>query len=385
MKIQNFLFLVKQKIDVKLTKDRFLKNKDYKMKTKESGFYFLIGILLLFGVAVYRMFAPFIIALVTAFVLWQLLEPMFERTVSVVRNRRLASLMSCLVIVALVIVPLAFVGTIATKEAINLYQNSDYEAGSVLDFEKKIIDFVARNFVINGLTDGQSIDSIGSELNLGEIAKKGLEIGMNLLKFGYEQTTQILFMTFIMLFVLYYLFLEGNNFVAYIFRLSPLNDREENMLWSKMLSMTKATIKGTLFIGLIQGVMGGISFWTLGVGAPFLLGVIMAIFSALPLIGPIAVWLPVVIWLLVGGETVKALILLFIGSLVIGSVDNLLRPKLVGKETALHPIWVLIGTLGGIMQFGIMGFVIGPVIMTIFIALLEMFEKKIKNKRLNPS
>ena len=79
----------------------------------------------------------------------------------------------------------------------------------------------------------------------------------------------------------------------------------------------------------------------------------------------------------------KAGILLFVGSLIIGSVDNLLRPKLVGKETALHPIWILIGTLGGIIQFGIMGFIIGPVVMTIFLALLEMFENKIKNKKLN--
>lgn len=353
------------------------------MKTKNPGFYFLVVIMLLFGVAVYRMFAPFIIALVTAFVFWQLSEPMYEKIVGFVKNRRVASFLSCLAIVALVIAPLAFVGRIAAKEAIYLYQNSDYEAGSVIDFEKKILDFVAHNFLAGNLAAGQNVESLSSELNLGEIAKKSLEIGMNLLKFGYEQTTQILFMTFIMLFVLYYLFLEGDKFVAYIFRLSPLNSREESVLWSRMISMNKATVKGTLFIGLVQGVMGGISFWILGVGAPFLLGVIMAIFSALPLIGPIAVWLPVAIWLLVAGEFMKAGILLFVGSLIIGSVDNLLRPKLVGKETALHPIWILIGTLGGIIQFGIMGFIIGPVVMTIFLALLEMFENKIKNKKLN--
>ncbi len=355
------------------------------MKTKEPGFYFLVGILILFGVAVYRMFAPFMVALVTAFAFWQLSAPMFEKIAVLVKNRRGASFLSCLAIIALVILPLASVGTIATKEAINIYQNSEYEAGSILNFEKKIIDFITQNFLLNSLANGQSLDSVSGDLNLGEAAKKILEIGMNLLKFGYEQTTQILFMTFIMLFVLYYLFLEGDNFVNYIFRLSPLGNKEESLLWGKMLSMTRATIKGTLFIGLVQGAMGGISFWLLGVGAPFLLAIIMAIFSALPLIGPIAVWLPVAIWLLVAGETAKALILLFIGSLIIGSVDNLLRPKLVGNETALHPIWILIGTLGGIMQFGIMGFVIGPVIMTIFIALLEMFEKKIKNKRLNQS
>jgi predicted PurR-regulated permease PerM len=149
------------------------------------------------------------------------------------------------------------------------------------------------------------------------------------------------------------------------------------LLFSKFGEVTRATIKGNMVIALIQGSLGGLIFWALGIPGALLWGVVMAVLSLIPAVGPAIVWVPVSIYLFASGENVKAIILIAFGAGVIGLVDNILRPILVGRDTKLPDYIVLLSTLGGLALFGINGFVIGPVIAALFIAFWGIFMRDV--------
>jgi len=341
---------------------------------KKISTYFLVGLTVLVGVGVFKVLLPFLATLLLAFIFWQLFNPAFT-FISKGINVRIASLVTCILVFLVIIIPFFAIGSIATEEALSVYQNVTKDSNGIGEFQENLKSSVY-NFSQGFGISREKLDQSFASINLGETAKKTAGITAGLLQQAYQQVSQFIFLTFIMLFALYYLFLDGDKFVKHLFRLSPLGDKEESLIWNRFLSMSRATIKGTLIIGIVQGILGGLAFWVLGIGSPAFWGVVMGIFSVLPLVGPVAVWVPAVIWLFITGAWIQALILIFIGAFVIGSVDNFLRPRLIGSDTELHPVLILVGTFGGIIEFGIMGFIIGPLLITIFVALLEIFEKK---------
>jgi len=147
-------------------------------------------------------------------------------------------------------------------------------------------------------------------------------------------------------------------------------------LFAKFAEVSRATIKGTVLIGLVQGFLGGLVFAALGITGAAFWGVVMVILSVLPLVGASIVWIPVTIFLLASGAWVKALILTLFGVLVIGLIDNLLRPLLVGRDTKMPDYIILLSTLGGLSVFGISGFVIGPIIASLFLSVWVMFQEE---------
>jgi predicted PurR-regulated permease PerM len=154
----------------------------------------------------------------------------------------------------------------------------------------------------------------------------------------------------------------------------PLPAEQKRELFTKFTIVTRAMFKGTLLVAIVQGALGGFIFWVLGIHAPVLWGVVMGLFSLLPAVGAAVVWLPVAIYFLATGAIWEGVVLLAFGAFVIGLVDNLLRPFLVGKDTELPDYVVLISTLGGIAIFGLNGFVIGPTIAAMFIAVWDIFS-----------
>jgi predicted PurR-regulated permease PerM len=161
-----------------------------------------------------------------------------------------------------------------------------------------------------------------------------------------------------------------------IIRALPLGDERERALFAKFAEVSRATIKGTLVIGIVQGFLGGIMFSILGVTGAVFWGVVMVILSILPIVGASIVWVPVAIVLLINGAWIKALVLAIFGAVVIGLIDNILRPQLVGRDTKMPDYIILLSTLGGLAVFGISGFVIGPVIASLFLAVWVMFEEE---------
>jgi predicted PurR-regulated permease PerM len=177
----------------------------------------------------------------------------------------------------------------------------------------------------------------------------------------------------IMLYLLFFLLRDGGALADLVKVAIPLRTDQKNALFSRFADVVRATVKGGILVAMVQGALGGLAFWFLGIHGALLWGVLMAFLSLLPAIGAGLVWIPVALYLLATGAIWQGVGLVLWGTLVIGLVDNLLRPRLVGKGTKLPDYVVLISTLGGIKVFGLNGFVIGPLIAAIFMVTWEIF------------
>ena len=179
---------------------------------------------------------------------------------------------------------------------------------------------------------------------------------------------------FLMLYLLFFFLRDGSELAQRLKDAIPLRTEQKRALFSKFTIVIRAMFKGTILVAALQGVLGGIIFWFLGIPAAVLWGVVMAFLSLLPAVGSALIWLPVALYLLATGAVWQGLVLITYGALVIGLVDNLLRPFLIGMDTKLPDYVVLTSTLGGIAIFGLNGFVIGPVIAAMFIATWDIFS-----------
>jgi predicted PurR-regulated permease PerM len=179
----------------------------------------------------------------------------------------------------------------------------------------------------------------------------------------------------VMLYLLFFLLRDGQALVLRMKKAIPLRAEQQNALFANFTVVIRATVKGDIFVAILQGAMGGLAFWFLGVRAALLWAVLMAFLSLLPAIGAALVWLPVAIYFLATGSLWHGIFLIVYGVLVIGLVDNLLRPMLVGKATKIPDYIVLISTLGGIQSFGLHGFIVGPVIAAMFLAAWDIFSE----------
>jgi predicted PurR-regulated permease PerM len=159
--------------------------------------------------------------------------------------------------------------------------------------------------------------------------------------------------------------------VSYI----PLPENSMDRILDRFTSVSRASIKGTLVIGIIQGGLQGIAFAFMGIESALFWGTVMAFTSIIPVVGTAIIWFPAVIILALTGHTIKAVILLLFCSLVVGSIDNLLRPWLVGRDTEMHELMILFSTLGGLSLFGIIGFIIGPIVASLFITAWNIYEE----------
>jgi predicted PurR-regulated permease PerM len=198
------------------------------------------------------------------------------------------------------------------------------------------------------------------------LATQALNIGQNTFDFIID--------LFIVLYLLFFLLRDGDGLTRRIRNAIPLHAEQQRDLLNKFTAVIRATIKGTVVVAILQGALGGLIFWALGVRAPVLWGALMAVLSLLPAVGSALVWLPVAIYFLMTGAIWQGIVLIAFGVLVIGLVDNVLRPVLVGKETKIPDYVVLVATLGGIAIFGLNGFVIGPVIAAMFMAVWDIFS-----------
>ena len=169
---------------------------------------------------------------------------------------------------------------------------------------------------------------------------------------------------------------DGPRILDATIRALPLGDARERYLLGRFAEVSRATIKGTLVVGIVQGTIGGIAFAVLGINAPVLWGTVMALLSILPAVGTALVWLPAAVFLILTGQVIAGVVLILIGVFVIGLVDNLLRPVLVGRDTQLPDYVILLSTLGGLAGFGLAGIVIGPTIAAFFLSVWQMAEQE---------
>jgi predicted PurR-regulated permease PerM len=167
--------------------------------------------------------------------------------------------------------------------------------------------------------------------------------------------------------------MDGDKLLEKILYYLPLQDHDEQQMLDRFTSVTRATLKGTAVIGILQGGLAGLAFWVVGIPSATFWGVIMVVLSIIPSVGTALVWVPVALILGLGGAVGKAVGLVVFCGLVVGSLDNLLRPILVGKDTQMHELMIFFGTMGGIFMFGMIGVIIGPIIAALFVTIWEIY------------
>lgn len=174
-------------------------------------------------------------------------------------------------------------------------------------------------------------------------------------------------------YALFYFLIDGPSILDAILRNIPLEPRQKEELLERFVSVTRATLRGSLLIGLIQGTLAGLAFWVAGVPGPAFWGAIMVALSIIPVIGSVIVWLPAVVYLFMMGQAVAATALLAWCALVVGSLDNVLRPRLIGRDARMSDLLVLVSTLGGILLFGAVGFIVGPIVAALFVTIWHIY------------
>ncbi|HET9735611.1 MAG TPA: AI-2E family transporter [Burkholderiales bacterium] len=316
--------------------------------------------------------APFFEAILWAIILAVLFAPL-QRWLSARLGGRhnVAGLLSLLVILLMVILPVAliaraFLGELRTAYA--MFQAGELEISAYLERMQGILPgWISNQLVEMGLADMAGI----RQTIAGALAKAGQYIAARALVIG-ENTFAFILNSFIMLYLLFYLLRDGGRLALRMRDAIPLDVGLQMMLAGKFAEVIRATVKGSVVVAMIQGALGGLIFWILGIHAAVLWGVVMAFLSLVPAVGAGLIWAPAALYLLATGEIWQGVVLIAFGVLVIGLVDNFLRPILVGKSTRMPDYLVLISTLGGIAVFGISGFVTGPLIAALFIAVWDV-------------
>jgi len=330
---------------------------------------FVILVTIAFGWVVSPYLGPILWAVVAAIVF----EPLNRRLIDFMpRWPNLAALITLVIIILLIIVPAILIGMSLLDELLGLYgriESRELDVAKMFaDAQNSLPRGVTRALQRFGLTD---IDQASRRFSDG-IANVVRTLATGALNLGQSALGFVVGIG-VMLYVAFFLLRDGRDLADQIRTKLPLVDEHKSALFEKFTTVIRATIKGSIVVAIMQGVIGGLIFWALGIHAALLGGVLMGFFSLLPAIGTGLVWVPVAIYLLVTGSIWQGLVLVFCGLFIIGMVDNLLRPILVGKDTRMPDYIVLISTLGGISILGINGFILGPVVAALFMAGWENF------------
>lgn len=316
---------------------------------------------------------PFYGAVFWGAVLAIMFTPLYRRFVARMPKRRnTAALLTLTLCLVLVILPLTLITMSLIQEGTQVYAKIRSGEINFSSYFQQVISTLPQWLVQQldrlGLLDVASLQTrISTFATQGSqiIASKVINIGQNTFDFAIG--------FFIMLYLLFFFLRDGAALTFRIREAIPLSAVYKRYLFGKFITVIRATVKGNITVAAIQGALGGLAFWYLDIQGALLWAVLMAFLSLLPAIGAAIVWLPVAIYFLVTGAIWQGVSLIAFGVLVIGMVDNVLRPILVGKDTKMPDYVVLISTLGGMALFGLNGFVIGPVVAALFIAAWDLF------------
>jgi len=328
------------------------------------------AILMIGTLAFLTLLKPFAYPIFWAAVIAGIFGPLYRRVERRVGHPNLSTSILLAIVIFVILLPLAVVASVVLAQAIDMYSALKHTE-DIQSKARGIIELLKGNPYLQ-------------KLDLDEVAltEKFYEIAGGISKYivsyltELTQNTLLLIVNFVvMLYCLFFFIRDGERLLRGSLYILELKDEIGNRIYERFTSTARATLKGTLIIGLIQGTMGGALFWAVGIQGAFVWGVIMVLTAMIPGIGCAIIWAPAALIMLVTRHIWEGIVTAAVGSLLISSVDNVLRPVLVGKDTQMHPLLVFLSTLGGIAVFGISGFVIGPIITALLSTLWEIYEK----------
>jgi predicted PurR-regulated permease PerM len=302
--------------------------------------------------------------------------PLFQKLQRLLKKKEfLSALIMTLLVLIVIVLPFTLLMASLASEVVDGYHRMEemIKTGQLQAYLERMKEIPILTWILARL--GQYIDL--SQMDPLPLLLKNLQ---KISTFIFNQTATLLrgFSTFIAgffftLLSLYYLFKDGSRFFNGLKEIIPLSSKEKDLLIQRFKDMIYATIYGGILIAIIQGLLGGLSFWVLGLPSPIMWGTAMALLSFIPIGGTALIWAPAGILLLIGGAVLKGLLLLGLGVFVISMVDNFLRPFFISARTNIHPLLLFFAVLGGIQTFGLIGVVAGPLVATLFLTLIEIY------------
>ncbi len=314
---------------------------------------------------------PFLYPILWAAIIAGMFYPVYTKIKSKIKNANLSSFITILVVLIIIIIPVTVLSGLVAKESVDIYTSLTNNQGSIINASKNVIHWIQNN----PITDRLNLDEKAVTEKLVEIAKTVTDFILAGAKKLTQNSLTFLIMFIIMFYTLFFFLKDGETLLKRLAHLSPLGEKHEITMYKKFTSTTRAVLKGSLIVGGVQGLLTGLLFYFTGIEGSLIWGIITMLFAVIPGFGSYIIWLPAALIMFVLGNNLEGFLILIIGTLLISQIDNLIRPILVGKDTQMHPLLILFSTLGGILLFGISGFVIGPVVVALFLSLWEMYEQ----------
>jgi predicted PurR-regulated permease PerM len=325
----------------------------------------------------YMMLRPFLISVILSLTLVSLFYPNYQQLNRKVRGRSgLSAILMCTIITILLIIP-SFLFSIALFNELNQAYGS-FQAEMPADWLEQALPWQTNPLIRefwSGLHQylGVEEESIGAALS--SLASRAVGFFLEHYSIILSGIGAFLLNFFIMVFSMFFFFRDGSRFLAELKRLVPLAPHYEDMLVTKLRNVVYATFFGIFATAICQGLAGGIIFFILGISNPILWGTATAIFSLVPVMGTATVWVPMAVYLILTGSVTKGIVLLILGSTVIGLVDNFVRPLIIeGRSDGMHLLLVFFALLGGLVLFGPAGLVLGPLITALLVAFLDIYK-----------
>lgn len=324
------------------------------------------------AIAVYLcwlMVKPFVGVLAWAAVLVIVFYPIHRRLVQRTKKPALSALISCVLVILTILVPVVLLTVAVLNELSGATQNVQSAITYLLDPNSpgtgRVLQWAGKYIDIEQLRSGQYLTEQLRGVS-GQLAGRTLGV--------IGGVIGAIVQMFFVIFTMYYLFRDGDRIFDTVRDSLPLDRKQAVAIMARAKDVIGASVYGVLAIAVIQGTLGGLAFWALGVPSALVWGVVMTFLSMIPMLGAFVVWVPAAIYLAATGHYAKAVLMVLWGTLVIGMIDNFLRPKLVGSRTKLHELLIFFAVLGGLQVFGVLGIVLGPVVLALTMALIDVFR-----------
>ena len=342
---------------------------------------FLIVLVIAISAAFVAMIRAFLLTILLAAIFAGLCYPVYQRMLGWLRGRRaLAAVTTLILLLALVMAPLLAILGAGANEALRVTET----------IRPRLQQFVEQPGVfdsyLRALPGYHYVEPYRTQIltKAGELVGSTSAFLFAALSATTRATAVFVFHFFVLLYTMFFFLMDGPGLLRAVLPYLPLTDADKQRMVDKFVSVTRATLKGTILIGAAQGILGGLAFWAVGIDGAIFWGTVMTVLSIIPGVGGALVWVPAAIILVSSGEAARGIGLALFCALIVGSIDNLLRPRLVGQDTKMHELLIFFSTLGGLMLFGAMGFILGPILAALFLTAWEMFGTAFRSVLVEP-
>lgn len=322
------------------------------------------------------MIRPFLVTILLAAIFSGIAHPLYSRLRRAFRGRRgMASAATLAILLLVVVLPLSGLLALVAAQALRITEAVRPHVADLIAHPGETADR------LQNIPGFETIAPYREEIltKLGQLVETIGTFVFRSLSYMTRGTILFFFHFFLLLYTMFFFLISGRTILKKILYYIPLPDEDEERMVERFVSVTRATLKSTVIIGFIQGAMAGAGFAVAGIEGAVFWGAVMTVLSIIPGIGSGLVWAPAAVYLLITGRPVAAVALALYCALVVGSIDNFLRPRLVGKDVRMHDLFVLFGTLGGILLFGLVGFILGPIIAALFVTVWEIYGVTFKD------